>query len=235
MGKRIISQRRGRGGRYKSVGFRFIDSVKHRDFDKNIKGNVVDIVHCPGHTAPLAVVVYEDGVRAYLFAVEGLCVGDVVACGKGVPLANGSIMPLGSMPEGSFICNIEGVPGDGGSYVRAAGGSAKIVSKAKDNVVVLLPTKKHRLFNVNCRAMVGVVGGGGRNDKPFVKAGKKHHAMKARRRLFPKTSAVAMNAVDHPFGSGRGRHMGKSSVAPRHAPPGRNVGQIRARRTGRRR
>ena len=80
--------------------------------------------------------------------------------------------------------------------------------------------------------MVGVVAGGGRPDKPFVKAGKRWHAMKARNKLYPITSAVAMNATDHPFGSGRGRHKGKPSVPPRHAPPGRNVGLIRARRTG---
>lgn len=235
MGKRIISQRRGRGGRYKSVSFRFKDKVKHRDFDKDVMGNVVDIVHCPGHTTPLARVVYEDGVRAHLFAVEGLSVGDNLGCGKSVPIVKGSILPLHSIPEGSEVCNIENVPGDGGSYVRAAGGFAKIVSKTENGVIVLMPTKKQKLFNGNCRAMIGVAAGGGRREKPFVKAGKKYHAMKAKRRLWPKTSAVAMNAVDHPFGSGRGRHMGKSSVAPRHAPPGRNVGQIKARRTGKKR
>jgi len=56
--------------------------------------------------------------------------------------------------------------------------------------------------------------------------------MRAKGKLYPRTSGVAMNAVDHPFGSGRGRHIGKPKTAPRHAPPGRNVGLIKARRTG---
>ena len=80
--------------------------------------------------------------------------------------------------------------------------------------------------------MIGVAAGSGRSEKPFVRAGKKWFAMRARGRLYPKTAAVAMNAVDHPFGSGRGRHMGKPSVPPRNAPAGRKVGQIKARRTG---
>jgi len=84
-------------------------------------------------------------------------------------------------------------------------------------------------------ATIGIVAGGGRTDKPFVKAGNRWHAMRARGKLYPITSAVAKNAVDHPFGSGRGRHMGKPSVPPRFAPPGRKVGQIHAKRTGRKR
>ena len=96
-----------------------------------------------------------------------------------------------------------------------------------------MPSRKEVDFNSSCRATVGIVSGGGRLEKPFIKAGNRWHAMRARGRLYPITSAVAMNAVEHPFGSGRGRHMGKPSVAPRHAPPGRKVGQVRARRTGR--
>ena len=69
----------------------------------------------------------------------------------------------------------------------------------------------------------------------MLKAGKHYHAMKARNKLYPVTSGVAMNAVDHPFGSGRGRHVGKPKTPPKNAPPGRNVGLIRARRTGRKR
>jgi len=66
-----------------------------------------------------------------------------------------------------------------------------------------------------------------------MKAGKKMHAMRARNKLYPRTSGVAMNAVDHPFGSGRGRHAGKPKTAPRYASPGRNVGLLHARKTGR--
>ena len=80
--------------------------------------------------------------------------------------------------------------------------------------------------------MVGVLAGGGRTEKPFLKAGTKMHAMRAKNKLYPKTSGVAMNAVDHPFGSGRGRHPGKPKTPPRYAHAARNVGLIRAKRTG---
>jgi large subunit ribosomal protein L2 len=69
-------------------------------------------------------------------------------------------------------------------------------------------------------------------DKPVLKAGKKAKIMKGKNKLFPKTSGVAMNAVDHPFGSGRGRHMGKPRTVSRNAPPGRKVGSIASKRTG---
>ena len=232
MGKRIIARRRGRGGRYRSFSFRFKTQVKHRDYKDDIMGKVLNIIHCPGHTSPLAEVLYDDGIKTFIIAPEGIAVGDRIGCGKKINLTNGSLSTLGSIPEGSLIYNIEGVPGDGGMYVKSAGTSARVVSKSADTVVVTLPSKKQKEFSSECRAMIGVAAGSGRSEKPFVRAGKKWFAMRARGRLYPKTAAVAMNAVDHPFGSGRGRHMGKPSVPPRNAPAGRKVGQIKARRTG---
>ena len=77
-----------------------------------------------------------------------------------------------------------------------------------------------------------MVAGGLRNTKPFLKAGNKFHYVKSKAKKWPVVRGVAMNAVDHPFGSGRGRHVGKPKTPPRNAPPGRNVGLIKARRTG---
>ena len=95
-------------------------------------------------------------------------------------------------------------------------------------------SKKQKTFHPECRAIVGVTAGSGRLDKPIVKAGKKYFMMKSRNRFWPRVSGVSMNAVAHPFGSGRGKHLGKSKTPPRFAPPGRKVGQLHARRTGRR-
>ena len=106
--------------------------------------------------------------------------------------------------------------------------------KSPKSITVELPSKKQKTFLPDCRATIGVIAGSGKQEKPFVKAGTRYHAMKAKGKLYPRTSGVAMNAVDHPFGSGRGRHMGKSQIPPRFASPGRKVGMIRARRTGRR-
>ena len=96
-----------------------------------------------------------------------------------------------------------------------------------------LPSKKQKEFHPGCRASIGVVAGAGRKEKPFYKAGRKYHAMKAKNKYYPKTSAQSMNAVDHPFGNKRSSRKSKAKPAPRDAPPGRKVGMIRPRRTGR--
>ena len=100
-------------------------------------------------------------------------------------------------------------------------------------IIILLPSKKQKSLNPSCRATIGMIAGSGRKEKPFVKAGRRYLAMKARGRIYPRTSGVAMNVVDHPFGSGRGRQHAKSRVAPRFAPAGRKVGMIRAKKAGR--
>ncbi|HLC22557.1 MAG TPA: 50S ribosomal protein L2, partial [Candidatus Nanoarchaeia archaeon] len=123
----------------------------------------------------------------------------------------------------------------GGKLVRTAGSFAQVVGKVDDRVIVILPSKKQKTLSDKCRATVGVIAGDGAQEKPFMKAGNRMHKMQATNRLYPRTSGVAMNAVDHPFGSGRGRHPGKPKTPPRWAPAGRNVGLIHARRTGRRR
>jgi len=240
MGKRIISQRRGRGtSTYKSPSFRFSGKVKYRNYDKIEKedlilGKVLDLIHCPGHSAPLAVIRFgnEDVLN---FANNKLRKGQIISSGKKSEAKMGNILPLEKIPIGKNIFNVEKSPGDGGKFIRASGSSAKIDSKSKEKVTILFPSKKKKILSKNCRATVGIIAGGGRKEKPFVKAGKRYHAMKAKNKLYPLTSGVAMNAVDHPFGSGRGRHVGKPKTAPRFAPPGRKVGLIKAKKTGKKR
>jgi large subunit ribosomal protein L2 len=100
-----------------------------------------------------------------------------------------------------------------------------------DKILILMPSKKEKEFNGKCRAIIGSVAGSGRLDKPIVKAGKSFYIKKTRNKLWPRTSAVKMNAIDHPFGSGRGKRI-KSKIAKRNAPPGAKVGLIRPSRTG---
>jgi len=95
-----------------------------------------------------------------------------------------------------------------------------------------MPNKNEITFSGDCRATIGTIAGSGRVLKPFVKAGRMFYKMKARNKLWPRTSAVKMNAVDHPFGSGRGKRI-KSKIAKRNAPAGARVGHIRPSRTGR--
>jgi len=147
----------------------------------------------------------------------------------------GNCMPLKNIPLGLDVHNIELRVGQGGQMVRSAGGMAKLLAKEGDYAHIVLPSGEVRKVFAECRATIGIIAGGGRKEKPLVKAGKAWHLMHAKGKLYPKTSGAAMNAVDHPFGSGRGRHVGKSKVPPRNAPPGRNIGLLAARRTGRKR
>jgi len=232
MGKPIISQKRGKGSpTYTAPSFRFKGSNRMLPEGDAM---ILDFLHCQAHSAPLAVVEsFETGDRSLVVAAEGLKVGDVVNFGgaEDADAKTGHALKLADIPEGSMIYNIERLPGDGGKFVRSSGAGAKLLTKSPEGVVVIMPSKKKKIFKSSCRAMVGTVAGSGRVDKPFLKAGKKFHAMKAKNKLFPKTSAGAMNAVDHPFGGGRGKRI-KSKIAKRNAPPGRKVGHLRPKRTG---
>lgn len=238
MGKRIISQRRGRGtATYKSYSFNYAGRIKHRKYDEKERtgvsyGIIKDIFSCPGHTAPLAKVLFEGNEEILMSAPEKIRVNEKIQSGNEAQAQTGNILPLKNIPDGTFIFNIESIPGDGGKFVKTSGSFAKVITKTGEGVTVMLPSNKQRNFNGNCRAAVGIIAGGGKKEKPLLKAGKVYHMKRAKNKLFPRTSGVAMNAVDHPFGSGRGRHVGKPKNAPRFAPAGRNVGLIRARRTG---
>jgi len=142
-------------------------------------------------------------------------------------------LPLNLIPEGVIIYNIESVPGDGGRFVRASGVGARIISKTSKKIVVELPSKKKKEFHPNCRATIGNVAGSGRVEKPFFKAGRKFYAMRAKNKLWPIVSGGAMNAVDHPFGNKRSSRKAKAKPVPKNAPPGRKVGMLRPRHTGR--
>ena len=239
MGKRLITQARGKGSHtYKAPSHRYVGKICYRTYDDSerngiVFGKVVDIVDCPGHFAPLAVIKYDTQEEVLNAAPLNIKVGDVVASGATAPVQAGNVLPLKNIPEGTSIYNLECKPGDGGKFVRTSGTSARVISRLKDKVVVRLPSKNQKTLDEKCRATIGIVAGAGRVEKPFVKAGKKFHAMKAKNKLYPRTSGVAMNATDHPFGSGRGRYPGKPTTAPKNAPPGRKVGLIRARQTGR--
>jgi large subunit ribosomal protein L2 len=234
MGKNLIQQKRGKGSStYKAPSFRYKGKAAYTTYAKKpINGKITDIINCPGHSAPLINVKYEDGKEILLQAPEGIKVGATIENGEKIPIKEGNVLPLKNIPEGTAVYNIEGSPGDGGKFVRSSGASAKITSKMKNKVVLLLPSKKEREFNQDCRATIGVIAGAGRTEKPFLKAGFRYHAMRARNKKYPKTSGVAMNAVSHPFGGSSSSSKGKAATVSRHAPPGRKVGKIAAKRTG---
>jgi large subunit ribosomal protein L2 len=233
MGKRIIQQARGKGGpRYVARSFRHKGPAKV--LNKEVDGTVIDIINCPGHSAPLAVLHYPSlNSFGLIIAPEGISVNDKLSIGSKVGVKIGNTLPLNEIPEGVPLFNIESVPGDGGKFVRASGGAARIITKTEKAIIIQLPSKKKKTFHPNCRATIGNVAGSGRKEKPFFKAGRKYYAMKAKNKLWPKVSGGAMNAVDHPFGNKRSSRKSKAKPAPKNAPPGRKVGMLRPRHTGR--
>ncbi len=236
MAKRIIAQRRGRSPRFTAPSHNWLGQAKHPESKENIFGTVTELNHCPGHSAPLAKMKYSNNTEGYIIAPEGLRVGELISSGPGAGADTGNISLLGNLPEGTLIYNIETMPGDGGKLVRSSGTFARILMKTDAGIMVELPSKKSRTFSPECRASVGVVAGGGRMEKPLLKAGKNYFAMKkAKKKMWPVVAKVAMQAVAHPYGSGRSSRKGRPNIAPKNAPPGRKVGKIRPRRTGKKR
>ncbi|MAF99251.1 MAG: 50S ribosomal protein L2 [Nanoarchaeota archaeon] len=233
MGKRIIQQRRGRGtGPYKSPSHKFKGPSKYHY--EEVEAKVSKIIHDAAHTAPMIELTYPNKKKLLTVAAQGVAEGDTISIGENVEVKPGNILPLKNIPEGTYVYNIEMQPGDGGKFVRSSGTFARILAKSDRGVTIKLPSKKEKIFSAACTACVGQVAGGGRLEKPFLKAGTKWHKMKARNKLYPSVSGTSMNSVDHPFGGTSSAHKGKPTVAPKHAPPGRKVGKVRPRRTGKR-
>jgi large subunit ribosomal protein L2 len=231
MGKRIIQQARGHGsGTYR---------VRKRAFRYELKypaklsgeGTVIKLIDSPGHSSPLAKISYEKGIF-YMPAFKGMIEGQKIKF-EGKEIKEGNILRLEHIPVKTQIYNIESRPGDGGVFIKSAGSYGTVNRIVGKYVYILMPSKKEKKFNKNCRAAVGMVAGSGRLDKPVIKAGKKYYIKKAKGKLWPRTSAVKVNVIDHPFGSGRGKNP-KSKVAKRNAPPGKRVGLLRPKRTGKR-
>ncbi|MDD1767156.1 MAG: 50S ribosomal protein L2 [Methanomassiliicoccales archaeon] len=228
MGKNLRQQRRGRGGsQYRSPGHRHLGDIR-MPHTKVGTGKILDILHAPGRTSPLAEV-NLDGKIVKVIAAEGIQVGQQIQIGDAGAIASGNVMALGSIPEGTLIFNIEARPGDGGKFVRSSGNAAAIVSRG-EKVVVQMPSGAFKTFDPTCRASIGIVAGGGHKEKPFGKSGAKFHAYRSKSKAYFKVRGVAMNPVDHPHGGGSHQHVGKPSTVGRNAPPGRKVGRLSPKR-----
>ena len=229
MGKRIIQQRRGRGTstyRVRRKAFKY-----KLAYPKTLSGEcvVLKLINSLAHTAPIAKIQNGEGTF-YIPAFKNMEEGQKINFDSD-EIKEGNISKVGDLPMKTKIYNIESRPGDGGKYMKSGGSSAIINRRVGDAVFVMFPSKKEKKLHINCRAFVGSAAGHGRLEKPIVKAGKQFHIKKSKSKLWPRTSAVKMNAIDHPFGSGRGKNP-KSKIAKRNAPPGRRVGLLRPKRTG---
>ncbi|MCW4027424.1 MAG: 50S ribosomal protein L2 [Candidatus Bathyarchaeota archaeon] len=239
MGKRIRVQRRGRGSStYQASTHKRVAPAKYPNPSKEklkngLRGQVVQLLHDPGRGSPLAYVELEGSESYYSVVPEGVREGQTVEFGEKASVNVGNVIPIGGIPEGTVICNLELSPGDGGSLARSSGSSATVVSHTPDGTMVKLPSGKTRYVNDLCLATIGVVSAAGRTEKPFLKAGSKYHLMKAKGHKYPRTRGRAMSVHVHPFGSGR-RGGRRVTTVSRHAPPGKKVGLISAKGSGKR-
>lgn len=234
MGKNILAQRKGRGGfPFRAPTHRRLHPAGYNSISGHSTSLVRDLVHEVARGAPLARLALDGGEDVYVPAPEGMYVGQRIEMGSEVPAETGNIKSLGRIPEGTMICNIELRPGDGGNLVRSSGGYALVVSHTPAGTELRMPSGRTLHLNDKCRAMIGIVAGAGRTEKPFLKAGLKWFLQKARGRKWPVVKGQAMIAASHPHGGGRHKHAGKPTTVGRWTSPGRKVGNIAARQTGR--
>ncbi|MEM3293271.1 MAG: 50S ribosomal protein L2, partial [Metallosphaera sp.] len=148
--------------------------------------------------------------------------------------APGNIIPAREAPEGAYVCNLELHRGDGGRYARTAGVYGIITGKTEHKIAVRMPSGKITEIDSNALVTIGIIAGGGVLEKPLLKAGNNYWKYKVRASKWPNVRGVAMNVVSHPHGGGLHQSVSRSSTVARNTPPGRKVGHIAARRTGRR-
>ena len=187
---------RHRGGGVKRK-YRLIDFKRNKD---GITAIVASIEYDPNRSANIALLNYKDGEKAYIIAPKELKVGDIVESGEKVDVRTGNAMQIANIPVGTVIHNIELKPGKGGQLARSAGGSAQILGREDQYVLIRLASGETRKILGTCRATVGVVGN---EDYSLVKVGKagrtRHMGIR------PTVRGSVMNPNDHPHGGGEGR------------------------------
>jgi large subunit ribosomal protein L2 len=190
---------RFRAGGHKQM-YRKIDFKRIKD---NVWATVVSIEYDPNRTCRIALLQYEDGVKAYILAPEGLKAGDRVISGEDIEPRTGHCMPLKKVPLGMSVHNVEMQPGRGGQICRSAGCTATLTAREGDWAQITLPSGEVRRMSSNCRATLGVIGNADHMNISLGKAGRKRWMGRK-----PHNRGTSQNPVDHPMGGGEGRSKG---------------------------
>lgn len=207
---RITSRRRGGGAKrlYRRIDFK-------RD-KYGVPGRVAEIEYDPNRTSNIALIHYVDGEKRYILHPRGLNQGDMIVSGPGSDIRVGNALPLGEIPLGTMVHNIELKAKKGGQIVRSAGAGAQVVAKEGDYVTLRLPSSEVRMVRRECMATIGQVGNTDHELRKIGKAGA--NRWRGRR---PSVRGVAMNPIDHPLGGGEGRTSGgRPPVTPWGKPEG---------------
>ncbi|MHA1598687.1 MAG: 50S ribosomal protein L2 [Alphaproteobacteria bacterium] len=194
---RITARRRGGGHkrRYRIIDFK---RTKH-----DVSATVERLEYDPNRTAFIALVVYEDGERAYILAPQRLAVGDKVMAGEQVDIKPGNAMPIKNIPVGTIIHNVEMKPGKGGQIARSAGTYVQLIGKDQGYAQLRLTSGELRMVGDSCMATIGAVSNPDQQNIKIGKAGRNRWLGKR-----PSVRGVAMNPIDHPHGGGEGRTSG---------------------------
>ena len=191
---KITVRHHGGGNRVK---YRVID-FKRNKFD--VPATVKTLEYDPNRSAFIALIEYEDGVKSYILAPDGLKVGDQVMAGPNADIKPGNALPFENIPVGTMIHNIELYPGKGAQLVRSAGVAAQLMAKENGMATVRLPSGEYRKVRLTCIACIGQVGNVDHANISIGKAGRKRH-MGVR----PTVRGSVMNPCDHPHGGGEGK------------------------------
>lgn len=191
---RITVRHQGGGNKQK---YRIID-FKRAKLDQ--AATVMTLEYDPNRSANIALIQYEDGVKAYILAPEGLNVGDKVLSSKEADIKPGNCLPIENIPVGTMIHNIELYPGKGAQLVRSAGVAAQLMAKENGMAQVRLPSGEVRYIRIDCKATIGVVGNADHSNVQLGKAGRTRHMG-----IRPTVRGSVMNPCDHPHGGGEGK------------------------------
>lgn len=192
---------RHKGGGHKRY-YRIIDFKREK---VNVPAKVTAIEYDPNRSCRIALLEYSDGEKRYIIQPLGLKVGDEIMSGPDAEIKVGNALPLANLPVGTFIHNIEMVPGKGGQMVRSAGAAAQLLAKEGEYAHVRMPSGEIRLLLVGCLATIGQVGNIDHENVTLGSAGRTRHLG-----IRPTVRGTAMNSVDHPHGGGRGKSKGNN-------------------------
>jgi len=211
--KALVYTRKKSGGRNaygrvtaRGIGGGHKQKIRIVDFKRtkvDMPATVERLEYDPNRTAFIALVKYTDGTQAYILAPQRLAVGDTVIAGNYVDVKPGNVMPLGNMPIGTIIHNVELKIGKGGQLARSAGTYAQIVGRDQDYVIVRLNSGEQRLVHGRCTGTIGAVSNPDHMNISIGKAGRNRWLGRK-----PHNRGVSMNPVDHPHGGGEGRTSG---------------------------
>jgi large subunit ribosomal protein L2 len=187
---------RHRGGGHKQF-YRVIDFKRNKP---GMDAKVTAIEYDPNRNCRIALVQYADGERRYILAADGVKPGDVLRSGPDAEIKTGNAMPLGSIPAGTFVHNIELRPGKGGQMARSAGMAVQLMAKEGKFAQLRLPSGEVRNVLAACMATIGSVGNAEFENISIGKAGRSRWLG-----IRPQSRGVVMNPVDHPHGGGEGK------------------------------